>query len=179
MSKSHAIAFQAAPARTMLAFITGAALLAVASHIRVPMWPVPMTMQPFAVLLIGGAFSRSAGLGAVTAYLGMALAGLPVLAGATAIGGPTTGYLLSYLVVVVMLAAMRDRGWMGHIAGRVGCLLLAMAVIYACGVSWLAAFWLHDGAAAVMSGMLPFLPGDAVKVGLAAACLSALPRRVG
>ncbi len=167
------------PAMTIVAALSGAVFLAVCSHIRIPMWPVPMTMQPFAVLLIGGALAPRAAVGAVLAYLAVAAAGLPVLAGATGLGGPTTGYLLSYILVAAGLATARERGLLRHPLALLGGLVAAMAVIYGAGVSWLAAFWLHDLAAAARAGMVPFLPGDAVKVALAFTCLATYRRRFG
>ena len=169
----------ASPAASVAAALGGAVFLAACSHIRIPMWPVPMTMQPFAVLLIGGALGRRAGLWAVLTYMAAAAYGLPVLAGSTGLGGPTTGYLLSYFLVVAGLATARQRGLLDGWLRLLGGLVLAMALIYACGAAWLAAFWLHDVGAAVRSGVLPFLPGDAVKVMLAFTCLAGFRRRFG
>ncbi len=177
MASRQITASSAASTQVLLA-LSGAAFLAVCSHVRVPMWPVPMTMQPFAVLLIGGAMPRRAAVGAVLAYLATAAAGLPVLAGSTGLGGPTTGYLLAYIVVAGGLATARERGWLRGAPGLLAALVLAMAAVYAGGVSWLAV-WLHDLGAAVRAGMLPFVPGDAVKVALAFACLAGFGRRLG
>ena len=156
--------------------VGGALLIAACAQLRVPMWPVPMTMQPFAVLLIAGACSRAAALGAVLSYLGAAAIGLPVLAsGAAGLGGPTTGYLLGYIAVAAVLPAFDRRSVIGLLAS----LFAGLALVYACGVAWLSGFWLHDLTAAVRAGVLPFLPGDLVKVALAFGCLQLMRQRAG
>lgn len=165
-------------ARTTLHAVAATALLIAAAHIRIPMWPVPMTMQPFAVLLIAGALSRPAAIGAVAAYLGLACAGLPVLAGATGIGGPTTGYLMSYLIVAALLPVLRDMGAMASWPARIACLTLGMVIIYACGLAWLTVHFTHNLQAAFMAGAAPFLLGDAVKILLAAICLPGTRRAI-
>jgi biotin transport system substrate-specific component len=156
--------------------VAGAIVLAASAQIRVPMWPVPMTMQTMAVLLIGGAMGVRAGLAAVALYIGAAALGAPVLAGGAALGGPTAGYLIGFAAAVGVLGFAAARGWTRHWAGLLAALVVAHGVIYLCGVAWLTAFWMPNLSAALGAGMLPFLPGDAAKVALALACLLGLRR---
>src|SRR3954453_12077313 len=82
--------------RDMLVVLAGSALLTAAAWVRVPMWPVAMTMQTFSVLLIGRTCRPRLGGGGGAAYLAEAALGLPVLAGGKSLvlGGPTFGYLV-------------------------------------------------------------------------------------
>src|SRR3954468_1638708 len=100
--------------RDALVVLAGSALLAAAAWVRVPMWPVPMTMQTFAVLLIGATCGPRLGAAAVAAYLAEAALGLPVLPGAKplVLGGPTFGYLIGFLLAAMMVGWATQRGWM-------------------------------------------------------------------
>ena len=153
------------------AVVLGSAFVALCAHIAVPLpWtPVPMTMQPFAVLLVGLLLGPALGAAAMVAYLAEAAVGLPVLVpgfGALLPVGPSEGYLLSYPAVALVA---------GFLFGRTGGFVRAAAaatagelVILLCGASWLALFAHAGMAGAVRLGVLPFLAGDAVKVALAA-----------
>ncbi len=143
----------------------GALVIAASAYLRVPMWPVPMTMQTFAVLLVGGMAGARVGAAAAMLTVLAGIAGLPVLAAGT-IGGPTTGYLLGFIPAAFAAGwLLRDgaRGWR-----VVASLLAADAILFACGLVWLHGF-LPDWQATLAAGLLPFLVGDAVKVALASA----------
>ncbi len=97
--------------------LAGSALIAVCAHVSIPLWftPVPVTLQPFAVLLLGLLLSPRLAFGATAAYLAEGAAGLPVftphgLGGLAQLLGPTGGYLLSYPVVAPMISAVWRRG---------------------------------------------------------------------
>src|SRR3954470_10651744 len=95
---------RAAPGVRALAVILGAVLVAIASQVSVPLpgTPVPMTLQPMAVLLVGGLLGARLGALSMILYLAMGVAGLPVftptvpLLGIARLMGPTGGYLLAY-----------------------------------------------------------------------------------
>lgn len=152
--------------------IAGSALIAVCARIQVPMWPVPLTMQTFAVLLIGFAYGSRLGAATVALYLLEGAVGLPVLAtgaGLAYFAGPTAGYLFGFVAAAAFVGWLADRGW-GRSAGPVFVGMLAgSAVIYLFGVGWLAAFVGVEKALAL--GAVPFVPGDALKAVLAAAVL--------
>jgi len=161
--------------------VVGASLLLAASAwVRVPMWPVPMTMQTFAVLLIGATCGARLGAAAVAAYLVEAALGLPVLAGAVPLlaFGPTAGYLAGFLLAAAAVGFAADRGWTRHVLPLLAVLLAGEALIYLPGLAWLHGAFLHDVRASLTAGLLPFLPGEAAKLALAVAAIAASRRRV-
>ncbi len=89
-------------ARPALLALAGALALTLGAKIQVPFWPVPMTLQTLALMLVIGLGGLRLALASVTAYLGAGLAGLPVFAGALAgpayFAGPTAGFLAGFLV---------------------------------------------------------------------------------
>jgi len=168
--------------RTLILVLAGSAFIALCAHIKVPMFPVPMTMQPFAVLLVGLAFGSRLGALTVAAYLLEGLAGLPVFtggAGPAYFAGPTGGYLIGFLFAAAATGWLAEQGW-GRPALRIFlAMLVGAALIYLFGVAWLA-FGLGLGLAkAVTVGMVPFLLGDVVKAVLAAALLPLAWRLIG
>ncbi|MBW8270895.1 biotin transporter BioY [Caldovatus aquaticus] len=165
-------------ARDAVAVGAGFALLAASAWIRVPMWPVPMTMQTFAVLLLGASLGARLGALTVFAYLAGAAAGLPVLAGgkALAFGGPTFGYLVGFLLAAAAVGWAAQRGWTRRWPGLLGALLLGEALIFLPGLLWLHAAWLKDVQKTLAAGLYPFLLGDALKLLLAASALRLLQR---
>lgn len=151
--------------------LLGSLFVALCAQVAVPLpWtPVPMTMQPFGVLLVGLLLGPWLGAAAMTAYLLEGAAGLPVFVpgfGGLFPMGPSAGYLLSYPLVaaVVGLIAGRGRG----MVRAIGAAAAGDALILAGGALWLAALT-HAAASSVLRvAVLPFVPGDAIKVLLAA-----------
>lgn len=158
--------------RGMALALAGSIFIAICAHIQVPMVPVPMTMQTFAVLLIGLAFGWRLGTATVALYLAEGAIGLPVFAkggGLAYFMGPTAGYLVGFLAAVFVVGWLAEAGW-GRPAVRVfGAMLIGSALIYLFGAAWLATFLGFEKAIAL--GVAPFLIGDVVKACLAAACL--------
>ncbi|MBL6945234.1 MAG: biotin transporter BioY [Rhodospirillales bacterium] len=164
--------------RQALLALAGTALLTISAKIQVPFWPVPMTMQTFAVLVIAMAYGPRLGVATVALYLAEGAAGLPVFAGtpATGIGlaymaGPTGGYLIGFMAAAMAVGVLARRGWDRNILSGLAAFFIGDAIIFACGVGWLSAIVGLEKAFA--AGMLPFLPGEAVKIALAAALLAA------
>ena len=152
--------------------LAGTVLLALSAHIKVPFWPVPMTMQTFVVLMIGAAFGARLAGATVLAYLIEGAFGLPVFATGAGLGymaGPTAGYLAGFLVAATLVGGLADRGHGRSILTTLMAFLVGEAVILALGAGWLAV--LFGPEKAVSAGLLPFLPGEAVKVALACAVL--------
>lgn len=155
--------------------LLGSALMVIAAQVRIdlPFTPVPITGQTFGVLLVGAALGSRRGALAMLAYLGEGLAGLPVFAGGGCcipwLLGPTAGYLWSYPAAAWLVGRLAESGW----DRRPGTAALAMGagnlVIYAGGLAWLAVW--TGGEGVLLGGLVPFLPGDLVKVVLAAALL--------
>jgi biotin transport system substrate-specific component len=163
--------------------IAGSALLAICSHIALPLYftPVPLTLQTFAVLLIGLLCSPRLAAGTVIAYLIEGAIGLPVFAptpvlpGLAHLVGPTGGYLMSYPVAAALTAFLWRRIHRGF-AGAAFSAAVGSVIILACGAAWLSAF-IHVGAFAVLSSaVLPFIPGDLLKITAAALVACGLRR---
>lgn len=152
------------PLRAALTVLAGSALIVLATRIQLPMWPVPMTMQTFAVLLIAMALGMRMGVASVAAYLAQGAAGLPVFAaggGVAYLVGPTAGYLWGFLLVAAVVGWLADRGLTRHHVGALMLALLGSTLVYVVGAGWLAGF--VGAEAAFRAGVLPFLPGDLVK----------------
>ena len=147
-----------------------AALITLAAKVQVPFWPVPMTLHTLAVMMIALIGGPRVAMGAMATYLAAGAAGLPVFSGSPERGiglaymaGPTGGYLLGFLV------AAGVTGWLavgGGTLRRLLAMLAGLAVTYAAGAAWLAAFLPADKVLA--AGVLPFVTGDLLKVGMAA-----------
>lgn len=161
--------------------LAGTGLLALSSQISVPMVPVPVTMQTFAVTMIGVLYGWRLGVATILCWLAEAMAGLPVLAngagGLAHFAGPTAGYLVSFPLIGGLAGWLAAKGWTGdrvalsfvaHLAANMLCLAL--------GAAWLAT--LIGLEKAIMLGAAPFLLGAALKSALAAAMLKAVGRHV-
>ena len=161
----------------------GSVLIALAAQIAIPLpfTPVPLTMQPLAVLFIGIVLGSTRGAAAATLYLLEGLGGLPVFAqghgGALWLIGPTAGYLYSYPAAAALAGWFSERGWGSTVLRAVAGLLAALALIYAGGWAWLAML-LTSPRAAFAAGVAPFIVADAVKIALGAALLPYAQRLV-
>jgi len=124
------------------------------------------------VLLVAAALGRL-GLWSVIAYLIEGAMGLPVFAGGAfgvaTIVGPTGGYLIGFALAAAIVGSAAERGWDRHLATALAAMLLGEVAIYACGLAWLARFSLP--VPLLDAGLLPFIPGDLVKMVLAALAL--------
>jgi len=163
--------------------VASSLLLAICSHIALPLYftPVPLTLQTFAVLLIGLLLSPRLAAGAVVAYLTEGALGLPVFAPVPALGGlahllgPTGGYLLSYPLAAAITAILWRRVDRG-VTGAALSAAVGSGVILACGALWLNLF-AHAGAQTILAtAVAPFIPGDLLKIAAAALVASGLRR---
>jgi biotin transport system substrate-specific component len=163
----------------------GAAVVAASAQVVVPVpfSPVPMTLQPLAVLAVGGVLGAAGGASALVLYLALGMLGLPVFAGGGAglghVLGPTGGYLLAFpaaAAVAGALATPNADGRTSLLRALAGC-TLGLLVIHAGGLAQLAALGL-DPARALRVGFVPFFTGDLLKVGLAAAIIVVLGPRL-
>jgi biotin transport system substrate-specific component len=156
----------------VLAFV-GSLLVAASAQLTVPLWPVPMTMQTFAVVLVGAAFGWRLGGATMALYLAEGAAGLPVFAGgagsAAQLVGPTAGYLFAFVAAAAVVGWFVEKGWGKSIFLTALAMCLGTVVIFAGGIAWLSTFTGFERAIEV--GMLPFLPGAVLKIALAVAVL--------
>ena len=166
----------------VLLVVGASALIALAAQIAIPLpfTPVPLTMQPLAVLFVGIALGASRGAAAATLYLLEGAGGLPVFAqghgGAIWLLGPTAGYLYSYPAAAWLAGWFSQRGWGSTVVRSVTGMLAALALIYLGGWAWLAA--LTSPRAGFAGGIAPFVVADIVKIALGAALLPYAQRLV-
>lgn len=149
--------------------IAGTVVLAISARVQVPSWPVPMTMQTAAVMAVGLAYGLRLGTATLLLYLAEGAIGLPVFAsgaGLAYLAGPTAGYLAGFVVAASLLGWMADRSITRDWRLLVGGLVAATGVIFIPGAIWLAVF--TGSAAALVSGVVPFLPGAVLKAALVA-----------
>lgn len=159
----------------VLLVLAGTGLVAGAAQISIPLpfTPVPITGQTFAVLLTGAALGARRGAAAIVLYVLEGLAGLPVFAGGASglarLLGPTGGYLLGFIAAAYLTGTLAERGWDRTIRWAAAAMAAGNLVIYLFGVPWLAIFlgWPK----AVTGGLLPFIPGDLLKLAAAALAL--------
>jgi len=163
--------------------VVGASLVTAASaqiEIRVPWLLVPITGQTFAVLLSGAVLGARRAFLAQALYLAEGASGLPVFAGGAAgahvFVGPTAGYLAAFPFAAAVTGFLAERGWDRRFATMLAAMLLGSTVIFALGLVGLSRF--VPGEALLAQGLLPFLPGDAVKSSLAALAFPTLWRLV-
>ncbi len=160
--------------------LAGIALLALSAKVAVPMWPVPITMGTFAVLALGAAYGPKLGLATILGYMALGALGFDVFAGSSEVSGlaymmgGTGGYLLGFVLATVLLGYGATRGWDRSVLKMAGLLLAANVLIYVPGLAWLSALYDMSAVRAIEVGMVPYLIGDAVKLGLVALLLPGL-----
>jgi biotin transport system substrate-specific component len=155
--------------------IASAALCtALGAYVCVPLpgTPVPMTLQTFFVLLSGVMLGRRLGTLSQLVYFVLGSAGLPLFArggaGVATLLGPTGGYLFGFVAAAWLTGWVVSRSENASVLRGVMAMFIGMAVIYLFGATHLAVVWRLGVRGALVQGVVPFLPGDAVKA--AAAC---------
>lgn len=164
--------------RKALLVIGGSLLLTMSAKINVPFYPVPMTMQTFAVIVIGAAFGWRLGVATVLLYLAQGAYGLPVFAGTPEKGiglaymaGPTGGYLLGFVAGAAVAGWLAEHGWNRSVLRLTATMLLAHATIFLFGTTWLGA--LIGFEKAWLAGVAPFYLATVFKTLLAVAFIKA------
>ena len=166
----------------LLTIVGASLLIAIAAQIAIPIpfSPVPLTMQPLAVLLVGVTLGSRRGAAAATLYLLEGASGLPFFAqghgGAFWLTAATAGYLWSYPLAAFVAGWFSERGWGSTTLRAIAGMLAALTIIYAGGFAWLA--MLSGARAALTMGVVPFVVADFVKVALGAALLPQLQKLV-
>ena len=144
-------------------------VLILSAKIKVDLYPVPMTLQPLAVLMIAMLCGRNISIAAVSLYLFQGTIGIPVFAyggGLPYLLGPTGGFLLGFLFASIIVGELADRGWGKFMIKSVLAMLIGMFVIYFCGILQLS--FLKGFDFAIVNGLTPFIIGDLYKLILAA-----------
>jgi len=172
------------PGRIVFA-LAATLVVALAAHVSIPLWftPVPLTLQPLAVLGVGLALGPMDGFLAMLAYLAEGAAGLPGFSPAGTgdllqILGPTGGFLMAYPVVAALAGGI-TRALSSRTAKFAAALLgctVATTFLFLSGASWFMHYTHHSLYATWIGAIAPFLPGEAIKVLAAAGIYSTLTR---
>ncbi len=174
-------------AQEVVLVLAGTALIAIAAKIKVPFYPVPMTLQTLAIMLIAASYGFRLGTVTVIAYLGEGLLGLPVftntppaVAGPLYFLGPTGGFLLGFVALAMVVGYAADRGWDRSTVRLFAAIFAGQVVLFALGFAWLAWFaQVSSGATglgiekAFAFGVEPFVWAGLLKGALAAFLLPA------
>ena len=165
--------------------VAGVLVLAIAAKIKVPMWPVPITMGTFAVLTLGAAYDPRLGLTTILTYMVVGALGFDVFAGSSAeaygltyMMGGTGGYLVGYVLATFALGWFARQGWDRSMTRMAGAMIVGNALIYVPGLLWLGQLYGWDQPI-LQWGLTPFLIGDALKLVLAALLVPAVWKMVG
>jgi len=165
--------------------LLGSLLLTLSAKVQIPFYPVPLTMQTLVVLLLGFAYGARLAALCMLLYLAEGALGLPVFAGTPEKGvglaymlGPTGGYLAGFVAAAALCGALAERGWDRRVVPTLAAMLAGNLLIYACGLLWLGLLLGWDKPL-LQWGLLPFLPGDLLKIALATAALPGAWRLLG
>lgn len=167
-------------ASNLATVVLGTLLITICAKINVPVWPVPVTLQGFAIAALAAAFGLRIGVATVALYLIEGAAGLPVFAGASAgipyLMGPTGGFLLGFLVMAAIIGYAADKGASGKPLVLFAAMVVADAVLLVLGFVWLLALagnagWIDQSdvvGSAFRGAIQPFVVWDVLKMALAA-----------
>ena len=161
--------------------IAGAAVVALLAQVEIPLWPVPITGQTLGVIVVGAALGAWRGAAALTTYMLVGLAGLPVFAGFTgtlaAVGKPSFGFVIGFIVSAFVAGWFAERAWDRRPALAFIGFAAASIVPFLFGIPYMA-FILnvvmgldYSFAGLLEVGLLPFILGGLIKAALAAAII--------
>ena len=179
--------------RDALLVLVGTVVIAFAAKIQVPFYPVPMTLQTLAIMLIAATYGLRLGVSTLFAYLIEGALGVPVFANTPpAVAGPayfmgtTGGFLAGFVLAAMIVGYAADRGWDRSIPKLFVSIILGEAAIFTLGFAWLAWFATLGGGAhgigaakALAGGVEPFLLGDLLKTALASLALPTAWKTLG
>ncbi len=152
----------------------GVLFIAALAQLRIQIGPVPITGQTLGVLLIGAGYGLRLGSFTALSYLLAGGLGLGIFQGGASgwayLAGPTGGYLIGFVLAATLVGYLAQRGWDKRVSTTALAMLLGNLVIYAAGLLWLSRF-APDWTTTLQWGLIPFIPGDIIKLGLAAALL--------
>lgn len=168
-------------ATDLVLIAAGAALTAVAAQVAVPLWPVPITGQTLAVLLVGVTLGAVRGALSLTLYAILGIVGLPVFSeqssGWSVVAGPTGGYIIGFIFAAAFTGWLAQREWDRRPVWAFLAFLAGSVIPFAFGLPWLAAalgnLGLDNDLNAVLSaGLYPFILGGVIKAALGAGIIS-------
>jgi biotin transport system substrate-specific component len=153
--------------RTFTLIFLGTIVLTISAKLKIPFYPIPMTMQTFVVLFLGIAFGYKIGLATVAVYLLEGIIGIPVFSNSPEKGvglvyfmGPTMGYLIGFLLAVFFAGYLNLKN---NILITFGKLIFAVSTIYIFGILWLGTLIGWDKPI-LQLGVTPFLLAELFKI---------------
>ena len=151
---------------------SGAALVSLFAQLTVPMYPVPMTGQTLAVLLVGATLGAVRGIVSLSLYAVLGIVGLPVFSDASSgfgvVAGPTGGYIIGFILSAGLVGWLAQRQWDHRILGAGAAFLAGTVATFAVGLPWLAVVLGLDLTQTLNGGLWPFVVGGLVKAALGA-----------
>lgn len=170
-------AFSRGIAMDLVLIATGTALVAVAAQLAVPIWPVPITGQTLAVLLVGSTLGALRGALSMVLYAAVGALGLPVFSDSASgwgvLLGPTGGYIVGFIFAAALTGWIAQREWDRKVAKAILSFAAGTVVTFAFGLPWLSytlSLGLND---TLQAGLYPFIIGGVVKAVIAALLLTA------
>jgi biotin transport system substrate-specific component len=158
----------------------GAAFTALLAQVIIPMYPVPITGQTLAVLLVGATLGWARGASSLGLYLVLGLVGLPVFApqddgshltGLAALAAPSFGYIIGFVFAAAAVGWLSERTWDRHLLKALATFVGGSVIVFAFGLPWLAAVTGGTFVQVMEWGLIPFIPGGIIKALIAAALL--------
>lgn len=156
--------------RNLVLVVVGTGLLTLSAKLKIPFYPVPMTMQTLVVLGLGMVYGWKLGFATVGVYLAAGALGMPVFAGTPEKGiglaymmGPTGGYLLGFILAAAVTGYLAEKGWDRRATTTFLAMLIGNIVVYVPGLIWLGSVVGWDKPVFAW-GITPFLFGDLVKI---------------
>ena len=157
--------------KSLLAILLGSIALTISAKIKIPFYPVPMTMQTFVVLFLGISLGYKIGLATIGLYLIEGIAGLPVFSNSPEKGigilyftGPTMGYLIGFLTASYLSSMIKFEDGFFVVLGK---LIFATSTIYILGLLWLGTLIGWDKPILAL-GAKPFLLAEIFKIAILA-----------
>lgn len=164
--------------------VLGSLALWASAKTQIPFYPVPLTLQTLVVLLIGFTYGPALAASTIDLYMAQGALGLPVFAGTPEKGiglaymmGPTGGYLAGFLLAAVACGWLAQKGWDRRWSTMLAGMVIGNLIIYALGIAWLGSVAGWDKPV-LQWGMIPFIPGDIVKILIAAILMPAIWKKV-
>ncbi|MEM1375954.1 MAG: biotin transporter BioY [Pseudomonadota bacterium] len=167
----------------ILLVLAGSLLIAIAGQIKVPFWPVPVTMQTLAIFTIAAAYGSRLAVVTLLAYLAEGAIGLPVFTNGGGLGyfatSATTGYLIAFVIAAGLTGYAADRGWARNPFALFGVNLVGTIIILALGFAWIAVHPAFGLDKAFAWGVGPFIYSDILKAAIAACVIPAAASLLG
>lgn len=158
-----------------LLVVGGAALTAVLAQVEIPLWPVPITGQTLAVLLVGASLGATRGALSMLVYALAGLAGLPVYSdfssGAAVLLGPTGGYIVGFVLAAAFTGWLAQRRFERRVLSGLLAFVAGSVVVFLVGLPWLKVALGLTWAQTIAAGFTPFIVGGIIKAAIAAALL--------